>query len=70
MDVFISWLEKDVKDIANLEPKEMIFTEEDREQFNKSRICWICNEPFKDGKVRDHCHIRVVIGDPLVIAVI
>ena len=56
MDVFISWLEKDVIDIANIEPKEMIFTEEDRKEFNKSRICWICDEPFKDGKVRDHCH--------------
>ena len=56
MDVFINWLEEDVKAIANIEPKEMIFTEEDREQFNKSRICWICDEPFKDSKVRDHCH--------------
>ena len=56
MDVFINWLEEDVKAIANIEPKEMIFTEEDKKQFNKSRICWICDEPFKDGKVRDHCH--------------
>ena len=56
MDVFISWLEEDVKAIANIEPKEMIFTEEDKKQFNKSRICWICKESFKDSKVRDHCH--------------
>ena len=56
MDIFISWLEEDVKAIANIEPKEMIFTEEDRKEFNKSRICWICDEPFKDSKVRDHCH--------------
>ena len=34
----------------------MIFTEEDEKQFNKSKECWICKEPFKDGKVRDHCH--------------
>ena len=34
MDVFISWLEEDVKDIANIKPKEMIFTEENKEQFN------------------------------------
>ena len=56
MDVFIKWLEDDVKIIANIKPKKMIFTEEDRKQFNISKICWICDEPFKDNKVRDHCH--------------
>ena len=56
MDIFIKWLEEDVKAIANIKPKEMIFTEEDKEQFNKSKICWICDEPFKGNKVRDHCH--------------
>ena len=56
MDVFIKWLEEDVKAIANIKPKKMIFTEEDKEQFNKSKICWICDEPFKGSKVRDHCH--------------
>ena len=56
MDVFIKWLEDDVKIIANIKPKKMIFTEEDRKQFNISKICWICDEPFKGNKVRDHCH--------------
>ena len=56
MDVFIKWLEEDVKAIANIKPKEMIFTEEDKKRFNKSRECWICREPLKDDKVRDHCH--------------
>ena len=56
MDVFIKWLEEDVKVIANIKPKKMIFTEEDRKRFNKSKICWICDEPLKDDKVRDHCH--------------
>ena len=56
MDVFIQWLEEDVKAIANIKPKKMIFMEEDKERFNKSKICWICDEPFKDNKVRDHCH--------------
>ena len=36
MDVFIKWLEEDVKAIANIEEKEIIFTEEDRKQFNKA----------------------------------
>ena len=56
MDVFISWLEEDVKDIANIEPKEMISTEEDREQFNKAPDCWICGETLGNDRVRDHCH--------------
>ena len=56
MDVFIQWLEEDVKAIANIKPKKMIFTEEDKKRFNESKECWICEEPFKDNKVRDHCH--------------
>ena len=35
MDVFIKWLEEDVKAIANIKPKEMIFTEEDKERLIK-----------------------------------
>ena len=56
VDVFIKWLEDDVKDIANIKMVKMIFTEEDEKQFNESKECWICKEPFKDNKVRDHCH--------------
>ena len=56
MDIFISWLEEDVKAIANIEPKEMIFTEEDRKQFNKASDCWICGEELGNDRVRDHCH--------------
>ena len=56
IDVFIKWLEEDVKAIANIEEKEIIFTEEDRKQFNKASDCWICGEYLGNGKVRDHCH--------------
>ena len=56
MDVFIKWTEEDVKTIANIKPKEVIFMEEDKKQFNESLLCWICKEPFKGNKVRDHCH--------------
>ena len=56
MDVFIKWLEEDVKAIANIEGKEMIFTEEDRKQFNKASDCWICGEYLGNDRVRDHCH--------------
>ena len=56
MDVFIKWLEEDVKAIANIEEKEMVFTKEDREQFNKASDCWICGEYLGNDRVRDHCH--------------
>ena len=56
MDVFIKWLEEDVKDIANIEPKQMIFTEEDRKHFNNASDCWICGEELGNDRVRDHCH--------------
>ena len=56
IDVFIKWLEGDVKDIANIKPKQMIFTEEDRKQFNKASDCWICGEELGNDRVRDHCH--------------
>ena len=56
MDVFIKWLEEDVKAIANIKPKEMIFTEEDKKRHNESKECWICGELLKNDKVRDHCH--------------
>ena len=56
MDVFIKWLEEDVKVIANIEEKEMIFTEEDRKHFNNASDCWICGEELGNDRVRDHCH--------------
>ena len=56
MDVFIKWLEEDVKAIANIEEKKMVFTKEDREQFNKASDCWICGEYLGNDRVRDHCH--------------
>ena len=56
IDVFIKWLEEDVKAIANIKPKQMIFTEEDRKQFNKASDCWICWEELGNDRVRDHCH--------------
>ena len=56
IDIFIKWLEEDVKTIANIKPKQMIFTEEDRKQFNKASDCWICGEELGNDSVRDHCH--------------
>ena len=39
--------------------KELVVTKEDKEDFENSTKCWICNNDFIDGnvKVRYHCHI-------------
>ena len=56
-DVFVKWLEEDVKEIADIKPKKMIITEEEEKQFDNASDCWICGEELKnDNKVRDHCH--------------
>ena len=57
IDVFINWLEEDVKEIAKLGNEKMIFTDEDEEQFNKASNCWICKKLLNlEDRVRDHCH--------------
>ena len=56
INVFIKWLQEDVKDIANIKPKEMVFTKEDEKQFNKAFSCWICGEELGNDRVRDHYH--------------
>ena len=56
METFIKWLEEDVKAIANIEEKKMIFTKEDIKQFEKASDCWICGKELGNDKVRDHCH--------------
>ena len=56
-DVFLKWLEEDVKNIANLEKKKMIFTEEDEAKYNQATHCWICGKLSNiQDRVRDHCH--------------
>ena len=57
IDVFINWLEDDVKIISELGNKEMIITAEEQEQFNQASNCWICEKLLNlDDRVRDHCH--------------
>ena len=55
---FIEMLEEDIRKITNIPKKKMIFGEKERERFNKTTKCWICNKQFDkdDVKVRDHCH--------------
>ena len=56
IDIFIKWLEDDVKFLANIKPKKMVFTKEDEKQFNTASDCWICGEELGNDRVRDHCH--------------
>ena len=57
VDVFINWLEEDVKEIAKLGNKKMVITKEEEEQFNKASDCWICGKKLNiQDRVRDHCH--------------
>ena len=58
--IFVEWLEKDIKIIANIPKKNMIFGKEEEERFNRDTECWICKQEFEDDdknyKVRNHCH--------------
>ena len=57
IDVFINWLESDVKIISDLGNEPMKITEEEQEQFNKASNCWICGKLLNiEDRVRDHCH--------------
>ena len=57
---FVEKLEADIKRIHKKFDfsKKMIFTVKDKSDFEKAKICWICQKEFKksDRKVRDHCH--------------
>ena len=58
MQKFVEWLENDVKEIANIPEKRMIFKIQEQQQYEKETKCWVCKGKFKqdDKKVRDHCH--------------
>ena len=57
VDVFINWLEKDVKIISELGNEKMVITAEEEEQFKQASNCWICHKKLNlEDRVRDHCH--------------
>ena len=57
IDVFINWLEEDVKIIAGLGNEKMIITAEEEEEFKQASNCWICHKKLNlEDRVRDHCH--------------
>ena len=56
--MFVDQLEIDICKIFKVFDcqKNMIFTRKDKEEFNKSTHCWICNGLLGEDKVRDHCN--------------
>ena len=59
--VFLEYLEEDIKMIANIRKKEIIFGEKEKERYNEETRCWICKGESDDKdknkeKVKDHCH--------------
>ena len=59
--VFLKYLEEDIKMTANIPNRCIIFKDKEREQFKKETRCWICKGEFDDKdknkkKVKDHCH--------------
>ena len=56
MQKFVEWLEEDIKIIANIPAKKMIYGGKEKEQYEKETKCWICKGELNNDKVRDHCH--------------
>ena len=58
--IFVEMLERDIKRIQEKFDfsKKMIFSLKDKDNFEKEKICWICQKEFgeREKKVRDHCH--------------
>ena len=56
-------LEEDIKIIANIPEKKIIFGEEKKERFKKETKCWMCKGEFNDDKVRDIAILLVGIEE-------
>ena len=56
MQKFVEWLENDVKEIANIPDKKMMFKIQEQQQYEKETKCWICKGELNNDKFRDHCH--------------
>ena len=47
---FVEMLEEDIREIANIPQKKIIFNIEEQKQYEKETVCWICNGKFDDVK--------------------
>ena len=57
--VFVDYLEKDIKEIYQEFKckKGMRITRKEEREFQEATVCYICERPLNDDKVRDHCHL-------------
>ena len=70
MDVFIKWLEEDVKAIANIEPKQMILRKKTKNNLIRLRIVGFVGKNWETIEYGTTAIIPVDTGDPLIITVI
>ena len=57
--IFITKLEENIKQIYNQFKfvKKMIYTDEDKTNFDLAQTCHICGGSLVEDRVRDHCHL-------------
>ena len=57
--VFLKYLEEDIEMIANIQKKEIIFGEKEKERYNEETRCWICKG--ESMKIKKRLKIIVII---------
>ena len=58
--IFVERLEHDIRRLYHgyyKFPQKIIYTEADKDTFNKASHCHICEKPLEADTVRDHCHL-------------
>ena len=57
--IFVENLEKDIKKIYQRFrfKKNMRITQDQHKDFQEATVCYICENPLNNDKVRDHCHL-------------
>ena len=48
------WTQQIIKQHFN---KKLIMTNENKEIYTNSHLCWMCKQELNTDKVRDHCHV-------------
>ena len=56
----IAWLTNRIYNDFYCQPKPLKLTKQEQEEFDKEETCYICNNPLRNDKVRDHCHFTGV----------
>ena len=54
----VKWILTDIQEpLLKKNTKRIIWKEGEKEAFEKTDICWFCEEKIEEGKVADHCHL-------------